>query len=242
MQFAESQIYGRTGKCCIAWLKDFSCRRRSKIADRDGVYLKLFLSLLKSEEPRVVFLQQSSSVVMIADACYERDARDWVCGLGGVLVDQLDDVKLFFSCQLTEQLRVPLGELRKKQIIFEAGTLCAFLAYCLCMDLFCGRMSFLYVNNESTKFSYMKGSSENLTVDAMTQVFVEVETHVKTICWLSSCSKIADEPSRGDCRVLNEMNFTHVSKDATNCRKSLCMSIGEKRGKMAGHALPILEK
>ena len=84
MQFAESQIYGRTGKCCIAWLKDFSCRRRSKIADRDGVYLKLFLSLLKSEESRVVFLQQSSSVVLIADACYERDARDLVCGLGGV--------------------------------------------------------------------------------------------------------------------------------------------------------------
>ena len=51
---------------------------------------------------------------MIADACYERDARDWVCGLGGVLVDQLDDVKLFFSCQLTEQQRVPLGELKKK--------------------------------------------------------------------------------------------------------------------------------
>ena len=88
----------------------------------------------------------------------------------------------------------------------------------------------------------MKGSSENLTVDAMTQVFVEVETHVKTTCWLSSCSNIADEPSRGDCRVLNEMNFTNVSKDAAKCLKSLCMSIGEKMGKMAGHALPILEK
>ena len=110
------------------------------------------------------------------------------------------------------------------------------------MELFCGTMSFLYVDNEGTKFSLMKGSSENLTVDAMTQVFVEVETHVKTTCWLSSCSNIADEPSRGDCRILNEMNFTHVSKDAAKCLKFLCVSIGEKMEKMAGHALPNLEK
>ena len=30
MQFAESQIYGRTGKRCIGALKDFACRRRTK--------------------------------------------------------------------------------------------------------------------------------------------------------------------------------------------------------------------
>ena len=65
---------------------------------------------------------------------------------------------------------------------------------------------------------------------------------MKTTCWLSCSSNIADEPSRGDCRVLNEMNFTNVSKDAAKCLKFLCMSIGEKMGKMAGHALPILEK
>lgn len=85
MQFAESQIYGRTGKRCIASLRDFSCRRRSKIADRDATFLKLFLSLLKADDPRTISMQQSSSVVIMTDACYERDSRDWVCGLGGIL-------------------------------------------------------------------------------------------------------------------------------------------------------------
>ena len=54
MQFAESQIYGRTGKRCISTLRDFACRRRSKVAGRDALFLKLFMSLLKAEDCRCV--------------------------------------------------------------------------------------------------------------------------------------------------------------------------------------------
>ena len=52
-------------------------------------------------------------------------------------------------------------------------------------------LSFLYVDNEGTRFSLMQGSSENPTVDAM----------VKRMGWLarvSSYSNLADAPSRGD--------------------------------------------
>ena len=41
--------------------------------------MKLYVSLLKSEIPRQV----------TTDACYEKDARERVCGLGGVLCDSL---------------------------------------------------------------------------------------------------------------------------------------------------------
>ena len=128
MQFAESQIYGRTGKRRIAALKDFSCRRRSRISERDATFLKLFLDLLKSEDPRTISLQQHNSVVVITDACYEKVSRDWVCGLGGVLVDNVVNARLYFSLQLSEEQRVLLGELRKRQIIFEAETLWVFFS------------------------------------------------------------------------------------------------------------------
>jgi hypothetical protein len=49
MQFAESQVYGRTGKRCIACLRDFASRRRTKISSQDAVFLRLFLSLIKSD-------------------------------------------------------------------------------------------------------------------------------------------------------------------------------------------------
>ena len=48
MQFAESQIYGRR-KRCINCLREFASHRRTKITDRDAVFLKLFVSLLKAE-------------------------------------------------------------------------------------------------------------------------------------------------------------------------------------------------
>ena len=241
MQFADSQIYGRTGKRCIACLKDFSGRRRNRISERNGMFLKLFLSLMKSDEPRLVTKKCADSVVMITDACYERDARDWICGMGGVILDTLHGVKQFFSCQLSEEQRVLLGELQKKQIIFEAESLCALLAYCLWTEMFSGRMSFLYVDNEGTKFSFIKGSSENKTVDAITQIFIEAETHSKSICWLarvSSYSNIADAPSRGDNKLLEDLKFTDVSTTAVKCLASLIASMKEKMGKAAGCESP----
>lgn len=75
MQFAESQLYGRTGKRCIGALRDFACRRRTKILDREATFLKLFVSLLKADVPRQAFGEKKELVVIITDACYEREAR-----------------------------------------------------------------------------------------------------------------------------------------------------------------------
>ena len=102
-------------------------------------------------------------------------------------------------------------------------------------------MSFLYVDNEGTKFSFIKGSSENKTVDAITQIFIKAETHSKSICWLarvSSYSNIADAPSRGDNKLLEDLKFTDVSTTAVKCLASLIASMKEKMGKAAGCESP----
>ena len=241
MQFAESQIFGRTGRRCISCLKDFACRRRSRVTPRDALFLKLFISLLKSDEPRQISLLRETSIVMITDACYERDSRDLICGLGGVLVDNANGLKLFFSCQLSELQRNLLGDFLKKQIIFEAETLCALLAYSLWKDIFSKRMCFLYVDNEGTKISLMKGYSENHVVDVMAQIFAEVETHVRTLCWLarvSSYSNIADVPSRGDCSLLRQLKFQDVSLETAQCLDNICTAMKAKLGREAGCAKP----
>ena len=123
MQFAESQIYGRTGKRCIGALKEFACRRRTNLLDREVTFLKLFMSLLKPEVPREVMTEHQQSVIIITDACYEKESRDRVCGLGGVLCDLFSGTNCFFSCQLNDEQRSLLGEPNKKQIIFEANYL-----------------------------------------------------------------------------------------------------------------------
>ena len=212
---------------------------------RDATFLKLFLSLIKSDEPRIVSLQPPNSIILITDACYERESRELICGLGGTLIDTFTGTKKFFSCELTSDQRNLLGEQNKKQIIFEAETLCAILAYALWSECLKDRMGFLYVDNEGTKFSLMKGMSENATVDAMAQVFAEIETHVRTLCWISrvsSFSNIADAPSRGDCEVLRKLAFQDVSEEAQKTLERICISVKIKLGKTAEQQIPFGQK
>eukprot|EP00435_Cladocopium_sp_Y103_P070794 s702_g36.t1 len=199
MQFADSQIYGRTGRRCTKTLRDFAGRRRSKISERDEMFLKLFVRLLQSEEPRRVLADSCSHVVIFTDACYERDSRDLPCGLGGAFVDPSSGRKFFFSCPLDSDKHTILGEQSKKQIIFEAETLCAVLAHMLWAPELEDSKSFLYVDNEGTKFCLIRGSSENDFVDMLAQIFAENEISVKTLWinkdahWHVLCDEIGDD-------------------------------------------------
>eukprot|EP00435_Cladocopium_sp_Y103_P043234 s526_g12.t1 len=245
MQFADSQIYGRTGKRCTRALRDFACRRRTKISNRDATFLKLFIQLLESDEPRRVVADNGTQAVIVTDACYERDSKDWPCGLGGVLVDPATGKKQFFSCALDAEKRLILGEQSKKQIIFEAETLCAVLAYMLWTpDLECGK-SFLYVDNEGTKFCLIRGASENDTVDVISQIFAEQEVFTKTVCWIarvSSFSNIADDPSRGDSQQLIRLGFEDVSIQALVVLEQLTAAIVGKMGTADGCRVKPIDK
>jgi hypothetical protein len=72
--------------------------------------------LLSAGKPRAVCWDERPGVVVDTDACYEKDAKDLVCRLGGVLVDGRTDEEFFFSVSLDAEQRALLGELNKKQI------------------------------------------------------------------------------------------------------------------------------
>lgn len=91
-------------------------------------FLGTFLNLLRTGKPRVIKRARGRSTLIFTDACCERDAESWCCGLGGVLVDPNDEVRRQFSLELDERQRELLGELRKQQIIFEAETIAALVA------------------------------------------------------------------------------------------------------------------
>ena len=76
---------------------------------------KLFVKLLNDDAPRSVEANRPYHVVIIIDACYERESRELVCGLGGVCVDPQSGVKNFFSCSLGPNARNLLGEASKKK-------------------------------------------------------------------------------------------------------------------------------
>ena len=165
---------------------------------------------------------------------YERDARDLVCGLGAVLIDKYSGCKRFFSCSLDAEQRAFLGEMNKQQIIFEAETSCAVLAYLVWTEELNLRNSFLYVDNEGTKFCVMKGTSDNLTVDAICAVFSELEVAIQANCWLArvaSFSDVADKPSRGYIKNLVDSGFLNDSTKALQKVIQLLAFTKEKLGR-----------
>ena len=113
MQFADAQLFGRTGKRCLKSLSDFSEGRRVRLQPKDCLFLRLFSSLLKQNVPREVRAFDSYSTVFFTDACYERDSAAWPCGIGGVFFCQKE--VQYFSVRVGASVRKVLGELHKSR-------------------------------------------------------------------------------------------------------------------------------
>ena len=216
MQFADGQLFARTGKRCLKAFGDFAEGRRFQLLPKDRLFINLFATLLKQNTPREIRSLDDHNMVIFTDACYERDSASWPCGLGGVFFFQME--VQFFSLQLNAQAREALGELCRKQIIFETETLAAVIAFQFWSRRFENRRCVLFVDNEGTKFSLLRGVSENKVVDSLAERFVELESKLHAFIWLArvpSHCNVADAPSRGetDGRLLS--GALDVSEEAT---------------------------
>ena len=218
MQFADAQVFGKTGRRCLRVLADFTEGRRHRLSNKDLFFISLFRDMLRSDRPREVRATGCRSAVLLTDACYERDSRELVCGLGGVLILP-NGRKAFFSASLDVEMRQVLGELYKKQIIFEAETLAAVLALRLWLSEILEWSTFLFVDNEGCKFALLKGFADNEVVDKLAEIFVEVESSRNLYIWISrvpSKSNMSDKPSRGHCDDLLKHGYENFSNAAAD--------------------------
>ena len=228
MQFAEAQMFGRTGRRCLKVLTEFSEGHRQQLGAKDVFFLKLFMRLLQSNIPREIKALSNDNVVIFTDACYERESDSWPCGLGGVIC--FGGQTEFFSLPVDKLGRAALGENFKKQIIFETETLAAVLAFALWKEFFANKRCLIFVDNEGTKFALLKGSSDNNVVDCLAGFFAELEAGVHAFTWLArvpSKSNIADPPSRNDIGSKFFQDATNVSTRAAELLQTLVTSLKE---------------
>ena len=140
----------------------------------------------------------------------------------------------YFSLPVDLHGRTVLGEKRKKQIILETETLAAVTAFALWQSFFAGRRCVLFVDNEGTKFSLLKVSSDNDIVDLLAGYFAEYELLVHAFSWLArvpSKSNIADPPSRNDTSFPffdNALNVSTKTKEVADLLISKILEDGEK--------------
>ena len=151
MLFAESQLFGRCARNCLRVLTNRTQVLKSKVAEGDAFFLRLFVRQLQQGAPRTVRANMSDHIVIMTDACYERESKDWISGIGGVLIDPQEGRKEFFSFELNAKHRKLLGEEFKRQLIFEAETLASVVAFALWANAANGRRCLNFVDNEGTK-------------------------------------------------------------------------------------------
>ena len=131
MQFADAQVFGRTGCRCLKVLSSFSEEYKQVLQTKDIFFLEMFIKLLQSNIPREIRPLTSTNLAIFTDACYERGDPVWPCGIGGVAF--FNSRVQFVSLTIDDEGRQILGELVKKQIFFEAETLAALVAFeCIC--------------------------------------------------------------------------------------------------------------
>ena len=232
-RFAEGQIFGRTGKRCIKVLSDHTIGRREHLSNRSKDFLEQFVDLLTSAGPRVIRVDIGQPMLVFTDACYEADSLTWCCGLGGVLVDVCSQRYRFFSIELNDEQRRFLGEGTKKQLIFEAKTLSAVLAFCLWQSELEHNLSYFFVDNEGSKFALMRGFSDNVVVDCLAAEFCKKEAKFHSRNWISrvsSYSNCADDPSRGEIGTLSRNGFVDVTNEALIVLSELLASVEMKNG------------
>ena len=88
----------------------------------------------------------------------------------------------------------------------------------------------IFVDNEGTKFSLLKGSSDNSTVDLLAGLFAEMESNIHSFTWLArvpSKSNIADPPSRNDVSAEIFQRTKNVSADAFSLLNGIVTRITE---------------
>ena len=123
-------------------------------------------------------------------------------------------------------MNLRIGELDKKQIIFETETLSAVVAFALWKDNVANSRCLSFADNE-TKKTLSKGFSKNSVVDLLSGYFAEFETAVHSLTWIArmpSKSNVADSPPRND----TSSSFFNNAIDVSEPAKGIMVALLEK--------------
>lgn len=176
MQFAEAQLFGRVGKRCIRALTEAA---EGRLGGGDLLFLGLFMISLQQSR-REISCSTSEALRIFMHVTKEILLRGVV--ESEALQFRLAECGDTSPCHLMPVFEECLEKFkRNRYIIFEAETLAAVVALSAWHTRIKFKRCLLYVDNEGTIFSLIKGYADNPTVDKLSQVFAAVESEAHTL-------------------------------------------------------------
>jgi hypothetical protein len=204
--FAEAQCYGRIASRSMRRLGEIASGARSG-TQLDRITLSALVWLMErlvNSSPRPLLADANENVVLIfTDAASEGDLH--TCG--GVLLDKSTNWFEYFSLVIQPELIVEWRQTGQVQIITQAEVYPVWISRSVWGHrLKCRRVVF-FVDNNGAKDALVKGYMDSISGDPMLQSILVLEYEQPSYNWYArvpSPSNIADDPSRLDCKALED--------------------------------------
>ena len=153
-------------------------------------------------------------------------------------MDPFGNLKEYFSVQLSEQQRFDLGADVKKTIIFEAELLALVLAFSVWRSYLPASALVCFIDNNSARDVAISGTGRNAVASSLVEFMLKLEMSLNLTPWYArvpTSSNVADEPSRGDVKVLDAKGIRAVQSDSElNDIFVVLSELADKRGS-TGH-------
>lgn len=128
MQFADGQLFGRTGQLCLRAVSNHGFSGRGPRIPTDCINALIrFQSFLHENKPRRIMVASAMTWYVFTDACYEPTSDVWPCGIGGVIYNSHGIPVEFFSLCLKRERIISLGGCRNVTV----GSFVSRLPHCL---------------------------------------------------------------------------------------------------------------
>ena len=227
MQFAKSQIWGRSAKLCLsAVIAHAYSANGSTISDHTRACLMTFHSCLANSRPREITSSWGDSFFLFTDACFKPEDESWPCGLGGVLCDSTGRQVAAISIPLSFADLEILGYPAKSTVIFEAELLALVLCVKIWKKALCHKPCVMYVDNNSTREVSISGSARTHPRSAMVGLLLQQEDSACVKAWYSrfpSESNYCDPPSRNSSEGIH-VEFLPQDFVVLHLRRGSCRS------------------
>ena len=207
-QFARGQTFGRCGAVAMKMLGLIADGTKGSPAldDRTAASLRHLMSMLHVLRPRELHAKPPPPLVLFVDgACDMVDGKLRV-SIGAVLYDPSSQAgPKFFGTLVGDPVVRLWSRDAKEQLIGQAELLPVLLAKTTWRDSFVNRPCLTFIDNESARYSLMRGYSPVLDSSRIISESWTLDAELGSASWFArvpTCCNVADDPSRLDFTVL----------------------------------------
>ena len=198
LAFCDAFVFGRLGKIALQDITKHAYNNpfHEQLTATTLNSMKLLRSRIAEGKPRRLTCELLETLFLFTDASFEENGQ---AGLGAVLVNGAGKVLAWFGMCLSQEQMAPFLSTGQQTIIGEFETLAVALSLLVWQDLLESVQLMVYIDNEGSKFSLIKGYSTSKAITAVCALAATTLDAHFVLPWFArvpSISNIADYPSR----------------------------------------------